>query len=168
MEPDPNCCWQSVWDSHNAQYHVATLFKPVSIWTFEQSVLRCCERWLHQIRCLIIAQQEWVKECFSLFPRLTPFLCHLVVFLGGVFLCLLSHMDVHASFVFSYPSTPFPMKLCQKMVFTPSKALSLRPVRWTAREQSPVKPAAGCDPTSSQICRTVFEEHWVGTADIHS
>lgn len=36
--------------------------------------------------------------------------------------------------------------LCQKMVFTPSKALSLRPVRRTAREQSPAKPTASCNP----------------------
>lgn len=41
--------------------------------------------------------------------------------------------------------------LCQKMVFTPSKALSLRPVRRTAREQSPAKPTAGCDPKYFQI-----------------
>lgn len=36
--------------------------------------------------------------------------------------------------------------LCQKMVFTPSKALSLRPVRRTAREQSPAKPTGSCNP----------------------
>lgn len=49
-----------------------------------------------------------------------------------------------------YLSTPFSIILCQKMVFTPSKALSLRPVRRTAREQSPAKPTAGCDPKCFQ------------------
>lgn len=115
------------------------------------------ERWHHQICSLIVTPSLDTMESKNvslLFSVWHPFFATLLFPWVAFFFACLSHMDAHAFFVFFYPSTPFPIKLCQKMVFTPSKALSLRPVWWTAREQSPAKPTAGCDPKSFQTCNT--------------
>lgn len=53
--------------------------------------------------------------------------------LGGCFYLLLMVSMMIFLFLCVSPCTSFFFMLCQKMVFTPSKALSLRPVWWTAR-----------------------------------
>lgn len=139
----------------------------------EESVLRLPERWHHQISSLIITlsldrmESKNVSLTFSVWhPFFATLLFSWVVF----FFACLSHRHSRFLFLF-YPSPPFPIKLCQKMVFTPSKALSLRPVWWTAREQSPAKPTAGCDPKSFQTCPTIFYKYQgsnYSSGDIHT
>lgn len=137
-------------------------------WIFfkEQSVLRLSER-LPLIFSPSFYRKLGETFLFSLSSLISlsgfiSFLCHLLVLLGGCFLCwwwcLLWKFMLFSVFFFLYVylSTPFSIMLCQKMVFTPSKALSLRPVRRTAREQSPAKPTAGCDPKYFQTCPIII------------
>lgn len=131
---------------------------------------------LHQV-CPVVFSPSFnrtLEETFLVSLTNLIFLWHKVISLstsyssGWLFslLMMVSYMEVYAFSVFCfyvYLSTPFPIMLCQKMVFTPSKALSLRPVRRTAREQSPAKPTAGCDPRKFQtlpiiICKECYNE----------
>lgn len=151
-----------------------TRFLSHKLFFLQNSVLRLPERWHHKICSLIITPSRdrmESKNVSLLFSVWHPFFATLLFPWVVFFFACLSHMNVHAFFVFFYPSTPFPIKLCQKMVFTPSKALSLRPVWWTAREQSPAKPTAGCDPKSFQTCPTIFYKEQgskYSSADIHA
>lgn len=116
--------------------------------------MQCCDFLRGDLLQLILSSSStgnWERKKIStLHFQLTSSSCLQVENSWLLILGLFSFFMVYTYYIRSLCTSSyqlhFPIMLCQKMVFTPSKALSLRPVRRTAREQSPAKPAAGCPP----------------------